>query len=66
MCLARWYILGVRKKPKNRENKKKPKKPNHEKKPIKILQKPTGSVRFRFYKPETEKTESNPNRAKPF
>jgi hypothetical protein len=26
------------------------------------LKKPTGSVRFRFYKPETEKTESNPNR----
>jgi hypothetical protein len=31
------------------------------KKPIKILKKPTGSVRFWFYKPETEKTESNPN-----
>jgi len=29
-------------------------------KPIKILKKPTGSVRF--YKPETEKTEPNPNR----
>jgi hypothetical protein len=29
------------------------------KKPIKILKKPTGSVRFRFYKPETEKTELN-------
>jgi hypothetical protein len=31
-------------------------------KPIKILKKPTGSVRFMFYKPETEKTKSNPNR----
>jgi hypothetical protein len=33
---------------------------NREKKPIKlirILKKPTGLVRFRFYKPETEKTE---------
>jgi hypothetical protein len=28
------------------------------------LKKPTGSVRFRFYKPETEKTEPNPNRKK--
>jgi hypothetical protein len=28
-------------------------------KPIKILKKPTGSVRFRFYKPETEKTKPN-------
>jgi hypothetical protein len=43
----------------------KPKKPNREKKPIKILKKPTSSVRF--YKPETEKTEPKPekNRAKP-
>jgi hypothetical protein len=32
-------------------------------KPIKILKKPTGVVRFWFYKPETEKTE--PNRKKP-
>jgi hypothetical protein len=29
------------------------------------LKKPTGSVRFRFYKPKTEKTEPNPNRKKP-
>jgi len=29
---------------------------------IKILKKPIGSVRFRFYKSETEKTELNPNR----
>jgi hypothetical protein len=28
-------------------------------KPIKILKKLTGSVRFQFYKPETEKTEPN-------
>jgi len=52
--------------------KKKPKKLNREKKPIKliwILKKPTGLVRFRFYKPETEKTEPNrpnwKNRANP-
>ena len=31
-------------------------------KPIKILKKPTSSVRFRFYKPETKKTKPNPNR----
>jgi hypothetical protein len=29
---------------------------------IKINKKPTGSVRFRFYKLETEKTKPNPNR----
>jgi hypothetical protein len=35
------------------------------KKPIKILKKSTGSIRFRFYKPETKKTEPNKkNRAK--
>jgi hypothetical protein len=28
------------------------------------LKKPTGSVQFRFYKPETEKTEPNPNHKK--
>jgi hypothetical protein len=42
------------------------KKPNHEKKPIKlikILKKLTDLVRFRFYKPETEKTE--PDRIEP-
>jgi hypothetical protein len=31
---------------------------------IKIFKKPAGSVRFRFYKPKTEKTESDPNRKK--
>ena len=39
------------------------KKPNREKKPIKpikILKKPTGSVRFQFYKPEIKKTEPDP------
>jgi len=46
------------------------KKPNREKKQIKILKKPTVSVQFRFYKPNTEKTEpdrtqSEKNRAKP-
>jgi hypothetical protein len=29
------------------------------------LKKPTGSVRFWFYKPETEKTKPNPYRKKP-
>jgi hypothetical protein len=38
------------------------KKPNREKKQIKILKKPTDSVRFWFYKPETEKIEPNPNK----
>ena len=53
--------------------KKKPKKPNRKKKPIKpikILKKLTGSVRFRFFKHGTGKTEPNwkkpgKNRAKP-
>jgi hypothetical protein len=35
------------------------------KKPIKILKKPTGSVRFWFYKPETKKTKPNPYKKKP-
>jgi hypothetical protein len=38
---------------------------NRETKTIKILKKLTGSVRFRFYKPETKRTEPNPNRKKP-
>jgi len=48
-------------KPRKPENKK-PKKPNRKKKPIKpikFLKKPAGSVRFRFYKQKTEKTEPN-------
>jgi hypothetical protein len=32
-------------------------------KPIRIFKKPT--VRFWFYKPETEKTKPNPNKKKP-
>jgi hypothetical protein len=40
------------------------KKPNREKKQIKILKKPTDSVRFWFYKPETKKIEPNPNKKK--
>jgi hypothetical protein len=41
-------------------------KPNREKKQIKILKKPTSSIRFRFYKPDTKKIEPNKkNRAKP-
>jgi hypothetical protein len=34
-------------------------------KPIKILKKPTGSVRFWFFKPGTKKTEPDPNRKEP-
>jgi hypothetical protein len=40
------------------------KKPNRKKKPIKFLKKPAGSVRFRFYKQKTKKTEPNRNRQK--
>ena len=43
----------------------KPIKPKKLIKPIKILKKSIDLVRFRFYKPETEKTESNPTRKKP-
>ena len=60
----------MEKKPKNRLNWKKPIEP------IKILKKPASSVRFRFYKQKTEKTEpkqknqkktepNQKNRAKP-
>jgi len=35
------------------------------KKPIKVLKKPTGLVRFLFYKPETEKTKPKKTRIKP-
>jgi len=54
-------LLGVRKKSKNRENQKKINRKNRivKKKLIKIFKKPAGSVRFRFYKPKTEKTEPN-------
>jgi hypothetical protein len=55
---------GREKKLKNQENWKKTKKLNCKKKLIKILKKLTGSVRFRFYKHKTEKTESNPNKKK--
>ena len=41
---------------KNRENWKKI---TEKTEPIKILKKQAGSVRFRFYKPKTEKTEPN-------
>jgi len=43
----------------------KPKEPNHEKNQLnrlKFWKKQTGSVRFWFYKPGTEKTEPNPNK----
>ena len=59
------------KKPKNRlnrENRKKITEKTEPKKkpikPIKFLKNPTGSVRFRFYKQKTEKTEPNQNRQK--
>jgi hypothetical protein len=29
------------------------------------IKKPTGSVRFQFYKPETKKIKPNPNQKKP-
>jgi len=48
-----------KKKPKNRTVKKKLIKP------IRIFKKLTSLVRLRFYKPETEKTELNPNWKKP-
>ena len=38
---------------------------NRKKKPIKILKKPTGSVRFRFFKSGTGKTEPNRTGKKP-
>jgi len=44
---------------KSRKPKKIIEKPNYEKKPIRILKKPTGSIQFRFYKLEIEKTEPN-------
>jgi hypothetical protein len=50
----------VRKKPKNQLNRENQK----TKKPIRIFKKSTGSVRFWFYKPETEKIKPNPNRKK--
>jgi hypothetical protein len=39
----------------------KPKKSRKKQKKNRTIKKPTGSVRFWFYKPETEKTEPNPN-----
>ena len=61
------YPLGVSKKteklikPRKLE-KKITEKTEPKKKPIKILKNPVGSVRFRFYKQKTEKTEPNRNR----
>jgi len=47
----------------NRENREKNNRKNRtEKKPIKIFVKIFGSVRFRFQKPETGKTPTEPNR----
>jgi len=64
---TRNFVVGMRKKIKKLIKLKKlekiTKKPNSEKKSIRIFKKPT--VRFWFYKSETEKTEPNPNRKKP-
>ena len=59
----------IKGKQKNKKTEKTGKKYNQKnqtvkKKPIKILKKPTGSVRFWFYKPKTKKTKPNPNRKK--
>jgi hypothetical protein len=56
-----WCNLGLSKKTEKprKPEKKFPKKLNREKKPIKILKKPVGSVRFRFYKSKTKKTKLN-------
>ena len=59
-----WASKKIKKPIKPRKTEKKSKKPNRKKKPIRIFKKPTGSVQFRFYKPETEKTEPNPNQKK--
>jgi hypothetical protein len=52
----------------NQKNQKKNNQKNRTKKklikPIKFLKKPAGSVRFRFYKQKTKKTEPNQNRQK--
>jgi hypothetical protein len=57
------FVRGEQKNRLNRENRKKKitEKTESLKKPIRIFKKPTGSVRFQFYKPETEKTELIPN-----
>ena len=47
----------------NRETEKK-KKPNREKNRLNFKKKPTSSIWFQFYKPETEKIKPNPNRQK--
>jgi len=63
-----YEVLGSRGEQKNKKTdktrKKNSKKLNREKKPIKFLKKPTDSVRVRFYKPETEKTEPNQTQTK--
>ena len=60
--------VGVSKKTGKPIKPRKPEKNNRknrtEKKPIKFLKKRAGSVRFRFYKQKTEKTEPNRNRQK--
>jgi len=62
--------LGVNKKIEKLIKPRKPEKKIIEKtepkkKPIKILKKPAGSVRFRFYKQKTKKTEPKPKKTKP-
>jgi hypothetical protein len=64
--------LGVSKKTEKPIKPRKPKKNNRKNRTVKknrlnrkkILKKPAGSIRFRFYKQKTEKTEQNPNRKK--
>jgi hypothetical protein len=51
----------IKKSIKPRKPKKNNQKNRTEKKPIKILKKPAGSVRVRFYKQKTEKTKPNRN-----
>jgi hypothetical protein len=68
MCLYIYIIILNEKQAKKLKNQEKKilKKLNYKKKSIEIFKKRTGSVRFRFYKPETEKTnQTKPNRKKP-
>jgi len=59
---TRQTSMFVRGEQRNRLNRKKiTEKTEPWKKPIRIFKKPTGSVWIQFYKPETEKTELNPN-----
>jgi hypothetical protein len=54
----------IKKSIKSRKLEKKNRKIRTVKKPIRILKKLTGSVQFQFYKPETKKTESKPEKTR--